>query len=153
MDDHLELKSRGGKKACLSPKTVEILNKLCVQTRNGPLMTASCCWPHLSGWNGRSQRAANLLWSRWGGVKHSFHGQLDLGLIPTGPHEQKSHCPCLTGATDDTRRRRPSPRSPAAVMNGPKLLSITPQVRRHGDNGNWPVRCRPSAFFATIWSN
>lgn len=80
-DDHVDLNSRGGE-ACLSPKTVQISNKLCVQKRNGPLMTASCCRPHLSGWSGRSQRAANILWSRQGG-KHSFHGQLDSGLILT----------------------------------------------------------------------
>lgn len=91
----------------------------------------------------------------WGGG-HSFHGQLDLGLIPTGPHEEKKSLSMSDGRhgrLSETVAAAPPPRPPAAVMNGPKLHPITPQVPRHGDNGNWPLRCRPSAFFATIWSN
>lgn len=33
------------------------------------------------------------------------------------------------------------PWTPTAMMNEPKLHSITPKVRRRRNNGNWPQQC------------
>lgn len=86
--------------------------------------------------------------------KHSFHGQLGSGCVCSNlPSEEvvssftieapllrspmlPLHNPLHRGPVICFLSETPSP-----MMNGPKLHSITPKVRRRRNNGNWPQQC------------